>query len=499
MKSSIKTRWQKHALSLAAICFIFGLMNTSANPMINRQPKSLEAFTAHLNERIPVLMSRYNIPGASIALVHAGKLVWSNAYGYANLEERRPMSVQSVCRAESISKPLTAWGVMKLVEQGLIELDAPVQQYLRHWQIPDSEFDEQAVTVRMLLSASAGMPLGKIGKAVEYAPGSETPSLRDYLTREAHLIQKPGAGYLYSNVGFNLLELLIEEVTGRDFAEYMENEVLHPLGMKASSFDWDESFEALLPNGYELDGAPVPPYVYPAKASGGLFTSVEDLARFVSSGMTGYYYSNNGVLNQNSLYQMYAPQVEVSGIYHFVAQSYGFGYFIETLPNGQKAVWHGGQGHGWMTHFHAIPETGDGIVILTNSQRSWQFIADLLSEWARWNNFGSLKFGKIIYASAASWIFIGLITLLTLALAFYLARDLAHGTLRFTPFAAEALGARLSKAVTGMSVAAFLGWRISQPYLFETSIFPASAGWAGLALLALSLVLVVSSLFSPVQ
>ncbi len=495
MESSNK----KRASPFLIACFMFALMNTSLNPQIYRQPDSLEALTAHLDARIPALMSRYNIPGVSIALVRGGELVWSNAYGYANVEERRPMTVQSVCRAESISKSVTAWGVMKLVEQGLVELDAPAQNYLRDWQIPDSQFDEQAVTVRMLLSASAGMPLGEIGKAVEYAPGSEMPSLQDYLTREARLIQEPGSGYLYSNVGFNLLELLIEEVTGRDFAEYMQSEVLNPLGMNASGFDWNESLVSLVPNGYELNGAPVPPYVYPARASGGLFTTVEDLARFVSGGMTGRYHHNNPVLSLNSLRQMHDSQVQVSDIYRCVAESYGFGYFIETLPNGQKAVWHGGQGHGWMTHFHAVPETGDGIVILTNSQRSWSLIAAVLSDWARWNNFGSVQFGKITYAAAAFWIFIGLIALLTLTLMFYLARDLAHGALRFAPFAAEALGARLFKAAAGMSIAAFIGWRISQPYLFETSLFPASAGWAGWAFLALSGVLAISALFPPAR
>lgn len=494
MKSNNANRRQKR-VSFVLISMIFMFMNASFSPEIHRQPDSLEAFTAYLDQRIPALMSRYNIPGASIALVRGGELVWSNVYGYANLEERRPMTVHSVCRAESISKSVTAWGVMKLVEQGFVELDAPVQRYLRHWKLPDTEFDEQMVTVRMLLSASAGMPLGEIGKTVEYVPQSEMPSLRDYLSREAHLIQKPGAGYLYSNAGFNLLELLIEEVTGRDFAEYMENEVLHPLGMKASSFAWDESFDSLIPNGHELDGAPVLPYVYPAKASGGLLTSVEDLARFVGSGMTGAFYSEKSVLTQDSLYQMYTPQVKVSGVYSFVAEDYGFGHFIEYLPAGQKAVWHGGQGHGWMTHFHSVPETGDGIIILANSQRSWPFIADLLSEWTSWNNFGSVKFEKISYATAASWIFIGLVTLLSLTLTFNLVRGIVNGTLKFEPFAAGASHVRLFKVATGMSVTAFLGWRISQPYLFEASIFPASAGWAGLALLALSVVLIVSALF----
>ncbi len=125
------------------------------------------------------------------------------------------MAVDAICRAESISKSITAWGVMRLVEQGLVGLDDPVQQYLGDWKLPESEYSEQEVTIRRLLSHSAGMSLGTIGE--EYTPQSNIPSLRDYLTHEARLIREPGSGFLYSNPGFNLLELL----TGRDFAEYM--------------------------------------------------------------------------------------------------------------------------------------------------------------------------------------------------------------------------------------------------------------------------------------
>lgn len=466
-------------------------------PFENRD--SLEVFTTHLDRRIPLLMDRYNIPGVSMSLIRGGELVWSNAYGYADLEHKRRMTVDAVCRAESISKSVTAWGVMKLVEQGRIDLDAPVQNYLTGWNLPGSKYDEQAVTVRMLLSGSAGLPLGTISREIEYAPRSEMPSLQDYLAQEAYLIQEPGAGYAYSNVGFNLLELLIEDVTGRDFAEYMADEVLHPLGMQSSSFDWEESFENFIPNGYELDSTPVPPYVYPVRASGGLFASVEDIARFVSSGMTGAYYTDHGVLTEDSLRQLYTPQVEVSGIYSLVSEHYGFGHFIETLPDEQVAVWHGGQGHGWMTHFHSVPESGDGIVILTNSQRSWPLIADVLSEWARWNGSGPVMFSRITYATTASWVLIGLVILLTLALVYRLVRDLRSGNRRFAPFSPKSQKGRWLQTALGLGMIALLAWRVFQPYLFETSIFPASAGWAGVSFLGLSVVLILLALFPHME
>jgi CubicO group peptidase (beta-lactamase class C family) len=408
------------------------------------------------------------------------------------------MTVDAVCRAESISKSVTAWGIMKLVEQGLIDLDHPVQEYLDDWRLPDTEFDEGKVTVRRLLSANGGMPLGSIGESQEYAPGSDMPSLRDYLTREARLVREPGSGFLYSNPGFNLLELLVEEVTEREFARYMEEEILIPLGMEGSSFSWKERYGSAVPVGYELDGTPVAAYVYVANAAGGLLAEAEDIARFVIAEMTGAYYRDNGVLRQGSILRMHAAQVDIPGMFGVVSDAYGFGHFIETLPDGRKAVWHGGQGHGWMTHFHCIPDSGEGIVILTNSARSWPFLAEVLMDWARWSGFGSVGFGRITYATTALRVLIGIVLLLVLWLAYRLAAGLLKGDRRWGPLSRDHRMMRLMQVALGILGIAALAFSAAQPYLFVTSIFPADAGRAALVLLLLALLLVVTALFPRV-
>ena len=301
---------------------------------------SVDAFSVHLDQRVPRLMNRYGVPGLSIAIVREGQLAWSGAYGYANLAQRRELTVEAIFRVGSISKSVTAWGVMRLVEQRLVGLDDPVQQYLKSWELPVSEKDRREITVRRLLSNSAGMPLGILGQ--EYAPQHEMPSLRDYLLREVRLVIQPGSGFIYSNVGFNLLELLVEEVSGQDFAAYMADEVLLPLGMHDSSFAWHDTIRTAMPSGYDLKGNTVPPYVYPVKAAGGLLAPVEDIARFVGAAMTGASFMDNGVLRRDSLRQLHTPQVNIPGLYGLVADAYGFGHFIEWLPDGRRAVWHGG-------------------------------------------------------------------------------------------------------------------------------------------------------------
>lgn len=456
---------------------------------------SLDPFSAFLDEQIPHLMARYDIPGVFLAIVRDGAPVWSGAYGYADLEQKRKMTVDAVCRMESISKSVTAWGVMRLVEQGLIDLDAPAQMYLSDYRLPQSKHFGQQITVRQLLSGNAGLPLGTIGKSVEYAPQSPMPTLQEFLDREVRLLNEPGSGFMYSNVGFNLLELLIEEVTGQDFAEFMAQEVLAPLGMNFSSFAWQEQFHSAIPNGYELNGTVVPPYVYPAKASGGLFATVGDIARFVCAEMTQSHI-DHGVLMQESMSQIHTPQVKIPGLFGVVADHYGFGHFIETLSDGRKAVWHGGQGHGWMTHFHAIPERGDGIVILTNSQRSWPFMAQVLTDWSKWLGIKPVKMGRITLATKALWTLMGLVLLISLGQAYRLITGLLSGARKLAPFAPQYRFRRSLQFVFGLVIFAALVWSVAQPYLFISSIFPQGVFWGGISLLALAVSSMMSACFA---
>lgn len=436
-------------------------------------------------------MEQYDIPGVSMALVRDGMPAWTQAYGVGSRKDGRPMKTNAIFRVESLSKPVTAWGVLRLVEQGRVDLDAPVEQYLGEWELPESRYEEREITVRRLLSNSAGVALGTVGE--EYRPQSDVPSLRTYLSREVRLAYKPGSEFLYSNAGFNLLELLVEEVTGRGFAAYMADEVLAPLGMKSASFTWEEAWASAVPTGYDLGGTAVPSYVYPGKASGGLFASVEDIARFVTAGMTGPYDSAPGVLSQDGLRQLYTPQVAISGIFGVVADAYGFGHFIERLPTGQKAVWHGGQGHGWMTHFHSVPEAGEGIVILTNSQRSWPLMAEVLNDWARWNGFGSVKMGRIAGGRTLMWGLVSMLALLSLGLLYRLGRGVRRGTRKWAPLSRVAWKSRLGQAALGLGGIALLIWGVAQPYLMVAAVFPTTVGWAGASLLALSVLLILSA------
>lgn len=439
---------------------------------------SLEEFLAYMDERIPSLMKLYRIPGCSIALVLDYEIVWTQSYGYADLESGRTLTTDIPMSVQSITKSVTAWGVIKLAEKGLIDLDAQLYSYLKSWQFPQTNYSAEKVIIRHLLNHTAGMPLG--GFTDVYAPGEEMPSLREKLTQEAILLREPGREFTYSNTGYHLLELLIEEVTGQSFTEYMRSEVLLPLGMEAADFDVDDAMTQYPPTGYDLGGKPVPVYIYPENASGGLFATAEDVALFAAAGMR-----DNPVLSAESIRMMYASESHKIGIYGLVFDAYGYGHFIETLKNGLCSVSHGGQGNGIMTHFQAVPETGDAIVILTNSQRSWPVISYLLSDWAQWRSFPSVGMGRIIWGQYGLSVKIGM--LLSASLLIVLRLVLAFHNQKRTDF-------KLFKIVIAFLLLGALIWCACQKYLFLTSLFPVLSVWLGGALLFFSAALLASAL-----
>jgi hypothetical protein len=286
------------------------------------------------------------------------------------------------------------------------------------------------------------------------------------------LVREPGSAFSYSNTGYNLLELLIEEVTGQAFGDYMRREILHPLGMNRSTFIWDEGFDPAVPVGYDLRGKPVPVYVYPEKASGGLFATAEDIAAFTIAGMKDAPHDKQ-LISPESIEALHTPAAKEIGIYSLVFDAYGLGHYIETLPNGERAISHGGQGTGIMTHFHAIPETGDAIVILTNSQRGWPFISYLLRDWARWRGFESIGMGRIIWGKYGLWAVIGLIWSAVIL-------QVHNIMTRPKPLT-------IAQTIVAIIILIVLIWCINQKYLFLSSVFPIASKWLGISAFVLSI------------
>ena len=481
-------------LATLALLILF-VMPISMFPTIGEssQKKTVQEFTAHLNKRIPAIMDEYKIPGVSIALIFNSETRWIESYGYADLSAGTEMTTSTCFRVESISKPVTAWGVMKLVQQGIISLDEPVMHYLGGWEFPESGYPAEKITIAQLLSNTSGLPLGNITS--RYSPKGNIPSLKESLSAEAVLRHRPGLRFHYSNTGFNLLELLIEQVTGLTFGEYMETEILIPLGMHRSGFAGDKRMEHPVAVGYTGKGNPVPEYVYPGKASGGLISNVEDISAFIKAGTKSPSFPEHKVLSTHHINKLYDREVKDLGFYSLVFDGYGSGYFTEILSNGQKAVSHGGQGYGWMAHFHSVPETGDGIVILTNSQRSWPLFAHILSDWAQWRESGKIGMGKIITGQRIIWTLVWIIISVSVLQLIRPGAGLISGCRRFAPMSADYRYLRAVQTGSSAILLSVLAWCVSRDYLFISSVFPIASIWLGYSIFILAVILMWSALF----
>ncbi len=362
---------------------------------------------------------------------------------------------------------------MRLAETGRPDLDAPLGDCLRRWQLPE---EVARITPRRLLSHSAEIGLGDY--AARYPPEAPRPDLPDHIAQDFTLISVPEASFAYSDTGYNLLELAVEDCTREDFAALMAREVLEPLGMVRASFDWTG---APMPVGHDLRGRSVPPYVYPGRASGGLHATATDIARFAMAGTAG---TGQNVLSPDGVASLHRPEVAVGGLFGFVAEGYGLGHFTETLSDGRAAVWHGGQGFGWMSHMHLVPETGDGIVILSNSQRAWPLFAAILRDWSESLGVAPVGMARVLWAGTAARF--AIVTLVAAAAVFLWVSS--RGRPR----------AGIIRIGAGGIAAALLLWPIwaaAQQYLFMFSILPGVWPWlgaasslAGLSLAAIALV-----------
>ena len=349
---------------------------------------------ARLVAAIPDALERHNVMGAAVAIVEGGAVVWAEGFGIADAENKSIVTAETIFNAGSISKTVTAWGVMNLVEQGKLDLDRPVATFLTRWRFPDSAFDSDAVTVRRLLSHTAGLSMPSIPGFAVPAP---LPSLEQNLSGDytgsvyategspVAQLQGPGEGFRYSGGAFVLLQLLVEEVTGTTFADYMQQEILDPLGMTSSRFGWDESLAPMAaPHG--SSGTIYPTYRFAGTAGAGLYTTVTDLARFVAAGMVGPNRTapGRGVLKSETIALMYQRVALHDG-----TASSGLGYM--TGPLGADSVPglnHGGSNFGWRALFMSAPERRQAIVVLTNSDNGGEVLGQLACIWAE-SQFGA--------------------------------------------------------------------------------------------------------------
>jgi CubicO group peptidase (beta-lactamase class C family) len=334
------------------------------------------AFAVFATERVRTT-SRGN---AVLLLLQDGVVYYEYSYSSG-----QPVTADSIFGASSVSKWIAAIGVMRLVEQGRLDLDAPVSGYLTRWQLPDSQYDNSGVTVRRLLSHTAGLTdgLGHDG----FTSRDRVQPLTEHLTQaqdadpevsgRVRVGLEPGTAFRYSGGGYNLLQLLVEEVSGMSFADYMEQHVFAPLGMIDSTYDHDSTLN--LATYFDDEGKPRSYPYYTSLAATGLYTSASDMARLLSFHATGR--TSTGLaapVSPETLAIMRQPHARKLG-----ADIWGLGTILYASDNHESSViGHGGQSPALNASVRFNPASGDGFVLMSTGNRS--LAADLGTEWTLW-------------------------------------------------------------------------------------------------------------------
>lgn len=334
---------------------------------------------AGLDRRVPALLRRYHTPGAAVAVIDHGAVVWSSGYGVADRTTGTPVGPDTVFEVGSISKTVTAWGVLRLADEGRINLDAPVGPYLTGWQPPASRFDPRGVTVRRLLSHTAGLSVqGYAGSPA----GTPLPTLQQALAGEGappvRLIDAPGSRFHYSGGGYAVLQLLVEEVSGQPFADYMRDNVLLPLGMTSSGYALTPDLAAHAAVPYSVGAHRVATRVFTEQGAEGLYTTANDFARFLAAETAG----GRGVLAPGTVALSRQPAANTAYAGALGRRStYGLGVFLESVA-GTALAYHPGVVKGWAGMYALQPDRGAGVVVLTNSDTGVQVSGELACLWA---------------------------------------------------------------------------------------------------------------------
>lgn len=329
-------------------------------------------------------MKASNIPGASVVVVRDGKVVLNNGYGIANELTGTKVNEHTLFQAGSISKPVAALAVFKLVQQGKLDLDTDVNQYLKTWKIPKSKYTKkEKVTLRQLLSHTAGL---NVHGFPGYPLGADIPSTEDVLngkgnTSEVKVITTPGEKWEYSGGGYTIMQLVVEDVSGMPFHEFMDKKILPEIGMTESTYSYNLSGEKkkLASAAYEMNGDIYgePWNNYPESAAAGLWTTGADLAKFCLFIQKDEAERREGSISGELIREMLTPG----------KGNWGLGLSISG-EGPELRFGHGGKNAGFTNDMYAFKNKKDAIIILTNGDNGSALISDIhyaVSNFYNWN------------------------------------------------------------------------------------------------------------------
>jgi CubicO group peptidase (beta-lactamase class C family) len=329
-------------------------------PLLTR--KDARAVIANLQDFIPALLEKGRVPGLQIALIRDGKVVWHQSFGVRNVKTGEPVTEETIFEAASLTKPFFAYYIMKLVDEGTLDLDKPLMSYLPKENIEkelghplDAEGFRrdwfEKITPRHILSHSGGMPHGEREKVYP-------------------LFFEPGTKWKYSADGYGFLQKAVEHLKGDRLENLMKREVLDPLGMKRSYLVWKDEYEKTMANGHGF-------FLKPgdfrrrkeAHAGATLYTTAEEYAKFVCAVLNGR------VLRRETLKDMLTSQVDMN---KEMGLGWSLGFGTQQDANG-PAFWQWGDYGIFRNYIIGYPGEKAAVVYLTNSFYGLSICQDIIA------------------------------------------------------------------------------------------------------------------------
>jgi len=359
--------------------------NTDAIKVIENNLKSNIKVYGETDSRASIVnrMKQLNVPGLSIAVIHNGKIDWAKGYGIAN--GTRKVNSKTLFQAGSISKPVAALAALKLVEQGKLQLDVDVNQYLKDWKVEgDLLSKENPVTLRHLLTHTGGLSVhGFPG----YTTGSAIPSTTDVLsgkgnTDKVEVNQIPGSKWRYSGGGYTVMQKIVEDVTGRSFSKYADNQILKPMGMLNSTYQHvlPKVLKQRASAAYNREGEMYPAIYndYPEKAAAGLWTTPSDLALYVMHMQGIMAGKKDGIIKKSTVTAMFTMHQE----------GWGLGPSMSEVEN-QLMFAHGGKNLGFTNEFKAFVNKGEGMIVMSNGDNAGPINQDIMRAISKHYDMGT--------------------------------------------------------------------------------------------------------------
>jgi len=306
------------------------------------------------------LMDERAIPSVAVAASQGGHIVWEEGFGWADRERRIRATSRTLYSLASISKPITATGLMVLAQRGRAALDRPANDYLGASKLRAMEGDADDATLRRLLSHTAGLPLHYRFFYEDRPPAR--PTMDETIARYGILVTPPGTLFEYSNLGFGILDQVIERTAGIPYEEFMRREVFAPLGLTGMSVLTGPEPGDLVARRYDPDGARIPWYDFDHRGASAVYSSAHDLARFGMFHLKDHLADQQRILPDSVLDTMHQALVRRAE-----DVGYGLGWQTFTNDHGFTSLGHSGGMPGVSTLLRIYPETDVAVVVLLNT------------------------------------------------------------------------------------------------------------------------------------